>query len=190
MKKLAFLMAVVMAWLCIFSGAMPVKQTPAVTPTAVDEADDSALEIRLCHMLNLNRVYDGDLSDPATLLEEAAAALLDRAVQDENGFCYIENGILESFVYNLYGVGVPAATLSYGGFAAKEGYTLILPRGSVDFTHTIVEIYEKEGGILRVVSCVEINPHDGEPQKAICNTRFAPSAYSAFGWVITSAEIL
>ncbi|MBQ5810561.1 MAG: hypothetical protein IIW23_03160, partial [Clostridia bacterium] len=114
----------------------------------------------------------------------------DKAVADESGFMFLENSLLESFVYNLYGVGVPAAACEYAELPQMAGHTLILPRGGVDMSHSIVEIYPEEYGMLKVVSRAEIDPHDGEIYTAMAITRFAPCSASNFGWVIVSAEIM
>ncbi len=191
MKKIFKLMAVVLAWLCLFSGTFA-PATPAGRTVAAPAVNETELrDARLLNMLNLNRVFGEDLGSSRTLLEETAAAGLDKAEQDEaSGFYFIENGLLEGLVYNLYGVAANAETLCYHGFPQKDGYTMVLPRGGVDITHTIVEVTEEEGGILRVVSCAEIDPHDDEVFTALAVTKFAPSKASAFGWVIISAELL
>lgn len=190
MKKIAVLMAVVLAWLCLFSGAF-VPAAPAGSTPSPAASETEIRDARLLHMLNLNRVFGEDMNSSRAMLEETAVALLDKAEQDaESGFYFVRNDLLEGLVYNLYGVAANAEFLSYEGFPQKPGQTMILPRGGVDITHTIVEVTEEEGGILRVVSCAEIDPHDGEVFTALSVTKFAPSKASSFGWVIISAELL
>ena len=193
MKKAAVFLAILMICLCAFMGAETPEAEP-IQPVAAAaetfESKDPALEARLMHMLSLNGVFGDEISDKAALLEKTALALKDKAQEDESGFLFIDSKLLESYVFNIYGVSASAAELCYEGFPQIEGKTMIMPRGTESVDHTFVDITEEENGVLRVVSRVKVSPHDGEEYITLAVTRFAPCKASAFGWVIIKAEIL
>ena len=204
MKKVVALMMVLLTWLCVFSGTFPAKkaaQTPVIpAPAAAAKVAEpkvaAAMEItnardaRILHMLDLNHVYDDDFYDSEALTQSAAEALIDSAHREADGFMYIENELLEGFVFDLYGRSAETRAARSIAFPQKEGMTLIMPRGGADMDHTLISVDEEENGVLKVVSSVEIDPHDGEVYTALAVTRFAPCKASSFGWVIISAEIL
>ena len=192
-KIMAVLMSVMMSWLCIFSGT--VASVEVSSPAPAEQVEEVAAPVdgraaRLANMLSLNRAFGADLSDTAVLLEEAAAAMVDKAQEGAGGFLFVDKGLVEGLVFNLYGRTANAEDIAHDGFPAEEGKVLILPKGGTDYEHTIIEITEEENGALRVVSRVEVDPHDGTEYTTLAVTKFAPCKASAFGYVIISAEIL
>ena len=155
-------------------------------PTAIaqetEQKDTVVLPARLENMLNHNRLFGDDFNNVNAVVDNSIIALLDKREED-----FIKEDIIKGFVQNMYDLSIDGYT-AFPQAPTKEGYIFILPRGYDSFSHEIKSI-EKNGALYCVISQVSFNTHDGQEQKANCETVFLENENSAFGYNIISAKL-
>ena len=192
MTKKVLSLALVVAMVFVFSGAIPVKKqvtdtsvkviSPVVTANSSDVAYN-VMKARFENMLNRNYLYDDDFSSDQTIIENSILALLDKSVDGE-----IDKSLVLGFIAGMYGLQVDPAAAEYDFAPASEGKFLILPRGYSEYSHTITSITEEVGGYT-VSSDMLVLAHDGEEYTVKVTTVFVPNEGSSFGYNIISSNI-
>lgn len=192
MTKKVLSLALVVAMVFVFSGAIPVKKqvtdtsvkviSPVVTANSSDVAYN-VMKARFENMLNRNYLYDDDFSSDQTIIENSILALLDKSVDGE-----IDKSLVLGFIAGMYGLQVDPAAAEYDFAPASEGKFLILPRGYSEYSHTITSITEEVGGYT-VSSDMLVMAHDGEEYTVKVTTVFVPNEGSSFGYNIISSNI-
>ena len=145
----------------------------------------NALTARLEHMLNLNRLYNGQLDNETAVIEESAIALKDKA---QDG--YIEDELVESFVYSMYALTVDTSSVSYSFNPEKDGCLPIVPKGYTAYSHKVTGIDDNGDGTITVRSDITLNYHDDKPETFPCETLFCQNDDSAFSYNIVYSDIL
>ncbi len=176
------MLAVVLLLSCGFQAVGEQGALPAEEITAEESAADMVLITRLRNMLNHNRVYNGDFTDNAVMINKSVAALCDKA--DEDG--YIKRELLLGFVYNMYGIGL-ADYKSDERFPEKDGYVFVVPSGYDIYSHKIVST-EQNGNYLYATSKMELITHDGYTYEYTCRSVFKVNEASAFGYNLISSN--
>ena len=139
----------------------------------LDTELDGAVVSRLTNMLDHNYLYGNDFDDMHTVINNSCLALL--SSREDN---YISADVLFPFIDAMYGIPVYCDETLNAQFPRKEGAVYVIPRGFVQYTHTVTGI-EKDGSLLTVTSVAR----DVDTGKALpCTAVFTQTDESAFGY--------
>ncbi len=176
------LLAMVLLLTCGFS-AVGEQGAAFSAKTASEETEtDMVLITRLENMLNHNRVYNGDFTHSAVIVNRSITTLCDRA--DEDG--YLKRELVLGFVYNMYGIGLEGYK-SDERFPEKDGCIFVLPSGYDIYSHKVIST-EKDGNYLYTTSEMSLTTHDGYTYEYTCRSVFKINKKSAFGYNLISSS--
>lgn len=194
--KLKGFLAVAVAVVCLltFIGLKSDEKTPEIEPQVVsnvtlnlsDSDSTKVLSSRFLNMLNHNFVYGEDFLSADTILNLSIIAQRDKA--DENGE-FIEENIVTSFVFDMYGIEIIDTTEFSAGYPQKEGHLYLVPQGFTVYKHQNAEITENEDGTYTVTTQVSVDGHDGEDEVLYAKSLFTKNSKSALGFNIIYSEI-
>jgi hypothetical protein len=128
---------------------------------------------RFKNMLDHNHLYGNDFDDMHTVINNSCLALL--SAREGN---YISTDVLFPFIDNMYGIPVYCDETLNADFPRKDGAVYIVPRGFVQYEHTVTSI--EEDGATVTVNSVARNVDSGE--EIPCVSVFIKSDESAFGY--------
>ena len=134
---------------------------------------DAAKISRFENMLDHNYLYGNDFDDMHTVINNSCLALL--SAREGN---YISTDVLFPFIDNMYGIPVYCDESLNSDFPRKEGAVFIVPRGFVQYEHSVTEILDE--GATVTVNSVARDIDSGE--EIPCVSVFIKSDESAFGY--------
>ena len=134
---------------------------------------DAAKISRFENMLDHNYLYGNDFDDMHTVINNSCLALL--SAREGN---YISTDVLFPFIDNMYGIPVYCDESLNSDFPRKEGAVFIVPRGFVQYEHSVTEIVDE--GATVTVNSVARDVDSGE--EIPCVSVFIKSDESAFGY--------
>ena len=147
---------------------------------AVNGGYEAARLTRFENMLDHNYLYGNDFDDMHTVINNSCLALL--SAREGN---YISTDVLFPFIDNMYGIPVYCDETLNGEFPRKEGAVYIVPRGFVQYKHTITQIVEDSATIT--VNSVARDIDSGE--EFSCESIFVLSDESAFGYNLIACSL-
>lgn len=134
---------------------------------------DAAKISRFENMLDHNYLYGNDFDDMHTVINNSCLALL--SAREGN---YISTDVLFPFIDNMYGIPVYCDESLNSVFPRKEGAVFIVPRGFVQYEHSVTQIVDE--GATVTVNSVARDIDSGE--EIPCVSVFIKSDESAFGY--------
>ena len=134
---------------------------------------DAAKISRFENMLDHNYLYGNDFDDMHTVINNSCLALL--SAREGN---YISTDVLFPFIDNMYGIPVYCDESLNSDFPRKEGAVFIVPRGFVQYEHSVTQIVDE--GATVTVNSVAKDVDSGE--EIPCVSVFIKSDESAFGY--------
>lgn len=134
---------------------------------------DAAKISRFENMLDHNYLYGNDFDDMHTVINNSCLALL--SAREGN---YISTDVLFPFIDNMYGIPVYCDESLNSDFPRKEGAVYIVPRGFVQYEHSVTQIVDE--GATVTVNSVARDIDSGE--EFPCVSVFIKSDESAFGY--------
>ena len=134
---------------------------------------DAAKISRFENMLDHNYLYGNDFDDMHTVINNSCLALL--SAREGN---YISTDLLFPFIDNMYGIPVYCDESLNSDFPRKEGAVYIVPRGFVQYEHSVTQIVDE--GATVTVNSVARDVDSGE--EIPCVSVFIKSDESAFGY--------
>lgn len=134
---------------------------------------DAAKISRFENMLDHNYLYGNDFDDMHTVINNSCLALL--SAREGN---YISTDVLFPFIDNMYGIPVYCDESLNSDFPRKEGAVFIVPRGFVQYEHSVTQIVDE--GATVTVNSVARDVDSGE--EIPCVSVFIKSDESAFGY--------
>lgn len=134
---------------------------------------DAAKVSRFENMLDHNYLYGNDFDDMHTVINNSCLALL--SAREGN---YISTDVLFPFIDNMYGIPVYCDESLNSVFPRKEGAVFIVPRGFVQYEHSVTQIVDE--GATVTVNSVARDVDSGE--EIPCVSVFIKSDESAFGY--------
>ena len=134
---------------------------------------DAAKISRFENMLDHNYLYGNDFDDMHTVINNSCLALL--SAREGN---YISTDLLFPFIDNMYGIPVYCDESLNSDFPRKEGAVYIVPRGFVQYEHSVTQIVDE--GATVTVNSVAKDVDSGE--EIPCVSVFIKSDESAFGY--------
>lgn len=134
---------------------------------------DAAKISRFENMLDHNYLYGNDFDDMHTVINNSCLALL--SAREGN---YISTDVLFPFIDNMYGIPVYCDETLNSDFPRKEGAVFIVPRGFVQYEHSVTQIVDE--GATVTVNSVARDIDSGE--EIPCVSVFIKSDESAFGY--------
>lgn len=134
---------------------------------------DAAKISRFENMLDHNYLYGNDFDDMHTVINNSCLALL--SARKGN---YISTDVLFPFIDNMYGIPVYCDESLNSDFPRKEGAVYIVPRGFVQYEHSVTQIVDE--GATVTVNSVAKDVDSGE--EIPCVSVFIKSDESAFGY--------
>jgi len=140
--------------------------------TAHAEYDATKIS-RFENMLDHNYLYGNDFDDMHTVINNSCLALL--SAREGN---YISTDVLFPFIDNMYGIPVYCDESLNSDFPRKEGAVFIVPRGFVQYEHSVTQIVDE--GATVTVNSVAKDVDSGE--EIPCVSVFIKSDESAFGY--------
>lgn len=180
MKKLSILCFVLIG--CLFlNGFICVAPKANLT----EPQKDNILAARFENMLNNNTVYGDDFYDNQKLVNSAMIVLKNYA--DEDGF--IKSEIVSAYIKDMYDIDIDINEKINEGYPQKDGYVLLIPRGHLEYKHSVISIKEFDDYIL-VTSAVTVKTHDNGEYAATAKTSFAKSSTNSFGYTIINSELI
>ena len=178
--KRGFLIAILMALLIVLSSFTCLAISSDATANTENSAD-TALAARLTNMLDHNYLYGNDFDDMHTVINNSCLALLD----SKEG-SYISTDLLFPFIDAMYGIPVYCDETLNPQFPRKEGAVYVIPRGFVQYSHTVTGI-ERDGSLLTVTSVAK----DSDTGVMVpCTSHFTETAESPFGYNLISSNLL
>ena len=186
MKRFVLLTLFLIGCLCMNGFISPPVESPINTEPVVQAEPDMAkvAEAKILNLLNLNNVYNDDFTDNEALVNAAAVNL--RSYATANGF--IENGIVTSYIKDIYDIDVEITESINANMPKKQGYVYLIPRGYTAYSHEIISITESDECIT-VVSIVSIDAHDSNEVIGTATTVLVKNANASFGYNILNSEI-
>lgn len=182
MKNKLFKIITVLLIFVFFMGFKSVNLNAKVSETQVDYK--KVLETRFLNMLNHNFVYSEDFENLDDIVNNSAIALLNQKDGD-----HIETSVLNTYLYNMYGLEIKDFSTINDGFNFKEGYVYISPRGYAIYKHTAESLTENPDGTFTFVTNLEIKTHDEQNCISTCETVFTKNEKSVFGYNIVTSNI-
>lgn len=170
--KRGFLIAILMALLIVLSSFTCLAISSDATANTENSAD-TALAARLTNMLDHNYLYGNDFDDMHTVINNSCLALL--SAREGN---YISTDVLFPFIDNMYGIPMYCDESLNSDFPRKEGAVFIVPRGFVQYEHSVTQIVDE--GATVTVNSVARDIDSGE--EIPCVSVFIKSDESAFGY--------
>lgn len=162
------------------------EQETVATPVAAAEKVETPINsARFLNMLNHNYIYGTDFENVDVMINGSVPALLNSREDD-----FIPSFIVESFMYDMYGVEIVDMSNLNAEFPQKEGYLYIIPRGFTTYEHFGAEVTLNEDGTFFVTTSVIVTPSDSEQYEAKAVSLFVKNEASAFGYNIVSSEII
>ena len=188
MKKRLFCLILILTVIVAASSVLyPVAADTSFKEKPENYSQNDVLSSRFLNMLNRNFVYGNDFENVSDIVDCSVLALLDkRDVLFED---YIDEAVVKSFVYDMYGVEAEDISSLNPEYPQKNGLVYIVPRGFSTYKHTVSAITENEDGTFTVVSNVQITTHENETVNRKAVSLFAENKESAFGYNIISCEL-
>lgn len=198
MAKIGGLLTVVLLLVAVsLSVVNGVGNSPA-TLTALPEAapasenlaleQNNALDARIGQLLDLNRAFDDSLDSPAALIDEASVILADQA-ETIDGKAVLPQGLVLSFIHDLYGVELDLTDLPEAYTATATGYFDIMERECARMSSRLVDTEILPDGRIKAEAILTLDGYMGETT-VTTETVFVQNPGSAFGYSIVDADIV
>ena len=169
----------------VFIVALIPTNLSAQKPENSSEIDyEKVLETRFLNMLNHNFVYSEDFESLDDIVNNSAIALLNQKDGD-----HIDASVLNTYLYNMYGLEIEDFSTINEGFNFKEGYAYISPGGYAQYKHTAESLTENPDGTFTFLTNVSIKTHDAQSYTSACETVFVKNEKSVFGYNIVTSDI-
>lgn len=177
MKRNIFISVFIVALIILSSfTCLAVSGEEATVNVGYDAAKISRFE----NMLDHNYLYGNDFDDMHTVINNSCLALL--YAREGN---YISTDFLFPFIDNMYGIPVYCDETLNSQFPRKDGAVYIVPRGFIQYEHTVTKI--QENGTMVTINSIAKDIDSGE--EIPCESVFVLTNESAFGYNLIACNL-
>lgn len=149
--------------------------------------NQKVLETRFLNMLNHNYVYNDSFQSLEEIVNNSVIALLE--YRDNENEDYISQAVVNSYLYDMYGITISSFSEINSGFPQKNGFVYILPRGYSLYEHEAVSLEKNEDGTFTLKTKVTVSTHDASNYTYDAETIFVKNEKSLFGYNIVNSVI-